>query len=215
MNVGDYIADGRCTCCGQALNSYWTPARMVDAMVAWVAEHGTVPNSNDWVHGTPDHPPHSLVTKMFGRWNNLVRAAGLTPYKPGQRPWLKHEIAAAMLDWLLKYGEWPTSTQWSKRAAPGEPPRPHFHTVVTHFGSWAAAKRFAGWTGDPGRVLSPRRGFCVGCGVPYEERTIGCLSCDGRVSQRNKRERARKAEATATPLRESAVASDNRKVATT
>lgn len=180
---------------------------MVDALHAWVENHGQLPRSSEWKHGTPDHPPHSMVTGVFGRWNNLIQAAGYTPFKSGQRPWTKDDIAAAMLDEVLSTGKWPVGNNWKYRRVEG---RPCYETVIRHFGSWDAAKRYAGWTGERSTHADAR---CVECETEIANQTIGCKTCSDRAGRRRLRAAQRKAEPAASTLARAATGSDQRRVA--
>lgn len=46
-----------------------------------------------------------------------------------------------MLDWLFRYGRWPTARDWA-RATLNHPTQ---KTVADRFGSWSKGKRAAGW----------------------------------------------------------------------
>lgn len=185
MSVSDYVVAGRCGCCGKVVDNYWTPERMIDALHAWIAEHGSRPGAHDWRHGRPGNPPQGHVCKVFGKWNNLFRAAGVEPFKPGQRPWSKDDIASAMLDHVLRTGRWPRVTDWNSPR--GDIHRPHYRTVLMHFPTWDAAKTYAGWTG--GTAEAPAEVRCSECDTGLDNETLGCTTCRNRHGRRTRRAR--------------------------
>lgn len=141
------VAEGRCSHCGHQLMA-WTAENIVLALQRWMEKHGEPPTATQWYDATPENPSGTTVVYMFGSWNKGLQAAGLpirrlvTPTK-----WGKDKIADAMLDWMVRHGRWPVQADWEKAIQPDEPPRPTKCTVNRTFGSWSAAKKYAGWNG--------------------------------------------------------------------
>ena len=191
------VADGRCGHCGRTIGS-WPAYLIVAAFQAWARKHGEPPTSRDWAgSGTPEHPAHTTVYDVFGTWGAAMIAAGFEPRERSGPPfqWTQELIVDRMTDWVFKHGRWPTMRDW----APAPPECPSLATILSHFGSWNAARRAAGYSGSPYRhhragprptkppppAPSTLRG-CVGCGVELETYTSGCRSC---MYRRHKRER--------------------------
>lgn len=167
---------------------YWTCDRMVAACHRWVQENGRIPTARDWGRASTFAPPSSSVLSRFGSWNAMILAAGYEPREPhSPKRWTKDKVAAAMLDWLLRTGRWPTRHEWQARV--GDIHRPSASTVEAVFGSWDEGKRFAGWDGRNPRAkvapyVEPR---CGECGTELDNQTLGCLSCGDRVRKRAER----------------------------
>lgn len=54
----------------------WTSERIIDALVAWRAAHGTWPASSDWRLASPEvHPAYLTVISRFGGWSAALEAA--------------------------------------------------------------------------------------------------------------------------------------------
>lgn len=139
-------------------DTYWTRERIIAALQAWAQEHGRTPAKiGDWRHATPDHPAAITVDVRFGSWNNAILEAGLPPNRPGIRPPSQDEIATAMLDWFFLHGRWPRQLDWQNHY-------PCTTAVTRLFGSWSAAKRYAGWPAKCGhcdkRLSRGRRRWC-------------------------------------------------------
>lgn len=191
MSVVDpnYIIPGRCLHCGHKITT-WSPQQVVDALHVWVgANDGLAPTSSDWREGTPEHPACSTVQDIFGSWDNGLKAAGIKARARGARNgWTQDLVADAMLDWLLQNGRWPTYRDWYR---PGLGAHPHAAVAVRLFGTWNAAKRYAGWDGverrtpKPADFTVPPDVFrCAGCGGDEYSETIGCNSCWDRKRTR-------------------------------
>lgn len=183
-NVARYVTADRCAHCGHKQTT-WTPQNIVDAARAWTAEHGEPPRQRDWTAGTPDHPAFTAVFHIFGGWRRMLNAAELpvpTRSKRNDLKWTRDEIADAMLDWFFRTGSWPTTTQW--RGADGT--HPAERTVRDRFGSWAAAKKYAGWA--PTEAVVEQR--CTECGTDLENVTTGCKRCHDRSRRRARRRSA-------------------------
>jgi DNA-binding CsgD family transcriptional regulator len=152
-DIADFVVPGRCGCCGHVTPT-WTPQTIVDAARAWHREHGRSPSQRDWPKGGYGHPGKDAVYDVFGAWSTMLKAAGLPPAPlggpRGQLRWTKDAIADAMLDWLLKHGRWPTVKEWEKASED----HPCVATIYRVLGSWAAAKRAAGWDGQVRRRSS-------------------------------------------------------------
>jgi DNA invertase Pin-like site-specific DNA recombinase len=57
----------------------WGEAEILYALRSWASSNGRSPYMRDWALATPEHPNHNIVVSRFGRWNNGLEAAGLTP----------------------------------------------------------------------------------------------------------------------------------------
>lgn len=144
-DIAHYVVGGRCPTCGHVGN-LWPPAAIIEAAQRWEEKHGKPPRAAQWSAGTPEHPAKTTVVQVFGRWNTMIAAAGFNVYHKGQREyWTRDEMAAVMLDHLLREGRWPGYRQWQVTRKDGED-RPSASSVVRKFGSWDAAKRYAGFT---------------------------------------------------------------------
>jgi len=198
---------------------FWTDETMLHALHEWVAEHGKVPSSaTDWKKAAYGRPSARACVVRFGSWSAFIRAGGYKPRTGGgayfcdkivdgrRAYWTKDTVAEWFLDHLLAHGEWPQMRQ-SRHATVGR--RPSYSTVKNLFGSWVAAKRYAGWRGececcgDPvwrsfQRFCSPRcrklgptgtvveRG-CAGCGGDLASVTSGCATCSDRARKKFRR----------------------------
>lgn len=191
--VTKYVQPGRCMCCGSRKLS-WSPAQIVEACQQWTTIHGGTPASKDWARSTPEYPSRTTALYVFGTWNDMLRAAGLFGREHGGHNWSKDDIANAMLDHLMAHGRFPGWHQWHFSDPSGK--RPSAKTVITHFGSWNAAKKYAGWTGErephanAGRVRSTT---CSGCDIDLDGYTTGCRPCMNR--KWNRADRAKKSAA--------------------
>lgn len=159
--------------------AYWTRERILSAIHAWTEQHGEPPRAQEWQRGTPDFPARTTVCAMFGTWNTAISEAGYeTRDCKGWTPWDKDKIAAAFLDFLVRERRWPTSRDCMWRGR--KPGMPDWRTVYFHFGSWNAAKTYAGWDPDAKTRISRQEGLCSGCGCDYGAKTIGCRACMNR-----------------------------------
>lgn len=78
---------------GQRPERKWTPDLIHEALRAWAGSHGGLPPAaSDWTRSTAEHPSAYVAMRVCGQsWAEIVRAAGLTPRRPGgagakQRP---------------------------------------------------------------------------------------------------------------------------------
>jgi len=53
----------------------WTRSAIVDAMLAWQAQHGQLPTSLDWKHAAPEHPCTGTVARVWKSWSAALEAA--------------------------------------------------------------------------------------------------------------------------------------------
>jgi hypothetical protein len=60
---------------GPACKWAWNDEEIITALTAWAAEHGQLPDRNDWLCGTPEHPCASTVQAHFGSWRAGLEAA--------------------------------------------------------------------------------------------------------------------------------------------
>lgn len=177
--------------CGNAHN-IWTAEAIVTAAQLWTETHGAPPKMSDWHRGTPDHPSDAVVRRVFRYWNHMLEAADLPVRKAGggHYKWTRDSIAEAMLDHLLRTGRWPTSSGWASSAAGTG--RPAQATVLRFFGTWNAAKRYAGWDeirNGVSRAVAP----CSGCGCDIDVYTDDCRTCFKR--RWNRADRAKRSAA--------------------
>lgn len=172
-----YVKNGRCPCCGSIPN-LWNSKAIIEAARRWTKDHGEPPRAREWRMSAPDRPTRGRACEVFGTWNNMLLAAGLVPRKHGGGHciWTKDEIAEAMLDWLFEYGRWPQLREWEKARRPGGKQRPSASAVTRRFGSWTAAKVYAGYRDDGYRST----GQCSACGCARDKRTPGCTNCRTR-----------------------------------
>ena len=70
----------------QHLERKWTKARVIDAMLDWMALHGRWPTFRDWSKASEINPHAATVRDLFGSWNEARRAAG---YTGKDRAWLR------------------------------------------------------------------------------------------------------------------------------
>lgn len=195
--------------------AFWTRERCIEALHAWYEIHGRAPAKvADWGRSAPEHPPASSIDRQFGTWNAAIEAAGLPKNKPGMAWRLsKDEVAERLLDWLLEHGAWPTKVEWDSAGM-----RPSCSAIDRMFGTWNAARRYAGWRATcancdeqlpagrqrwcsercrqaafrRGGVIALTQGFvCVGCGGDEFSETIGCEACWYRNTGRARRAAAR------------------------
>lgn len=163
----------------------WTAEKILDTLRAFGAEHGRPPYADEWRAATPTTPNAFTLARRFGSWNAALEAAGLTPRRAGSPVrWTKDAIANAMLDWLLVNGRWPTCKDWAPGTANEK--HPTQSTVLRRFGTWKAAKRYAGWSPESRVKLRVVNAQCAGCGADMDCRTIGCKTCWDRHRRRNK-----------------------------
>lgn len=165
----------------------WTPDMILAACKGWAQQNGRPPAASDWRLVGSYHPSTKTVLRRFGSWNAMIAAAGFEPRNEGAVcHWTKDAIAMAMLDWLGRTGDWPSCRAWR---VPRPNVNPAHSTVFRTFGSWNAAKRYAGWDGSTRRERRLRvvEAKCVGCGCDLDTFVIGCRSC---MDRRRTRERA-------------------------
>lgn len=58
---------------------YWPRERIIEAIRAWAAEHGSPPTVSLWRTAGETRPAVATVVYHFGSWNAAIRAAGLEP----------------------------------------------------------------------------------------------------------------------------------------
>lgn len=165
----------------------WSRELCVQAIQRWMEEQGRPPTTREWRNPSGWHPQATTVWRIFGSWEKGLTAAGVSRMKRRRNAnplWSEDDIAAAMLDELVATGKWPTCHSWA-RGARG---RPCASTVKWRFGSWNAAKRYAGWDPDAASRVVRRERVCAGCDGDYATYTTGCSTCSDR-----KRTRARRA----------------------
>jgi len=177
------VADGLCCACGR-VGPLWTPARIIEAAREWAQKHGRSPTQLDWRKSEYDHPHYVTVVEIFGKggWNRMLATAGLplstdAPGKSGY--WTRERIRDAFVDYVARYGEWPTSHDWRY----GSPENPHYSTVIAQYGSWRAGKLDAGWA--EGSIPAPAR--CSECGTLADNETNDCATCRERHRSRTRR----------------------------
>ena len=111
----------------------WTRERVIAAAQRWHAEHERSPRAAEWPDvGTPSA---TTVNRLFGRFDVMLRAAGL-PLPPRREPrWTRERIAAAIQAWTAQNGRLPTSSDFrsATRATP------HRVTVAARYGAWCHA----------------------------------------------------------------------------
>lgn len=172
---------------------FWTNEEIVAAIQRWTSEHGHPPTANDWRYAGYGHPSTATVTLRFGSILTARKAAG-APTRVGygfETYWTPDRIAASMLDHTLSQGSWPTQRQWNR--AHGGPRvggaiRPCTNTVLRVFGTWEAAKIYAGFTPAKEFRAAPADWRCIGCGTDDPKtKTHGCRSCIWRHVKRRKR----------------------------
>jgi hypothetical protein len=121
----------------------WDRESVLGAYRAWQAETGSRPlkvdwspelaQSEKWHSGFPCWPSAGEVDGVFGRWGELVAAAGDPPTRPRPR-WTRERALAALQELADELGRAPRSSDLA-----GYPGMPSVGTVRTLFGSWAAA----------------------------------------------------------------------------
>jgi hypothetical protein len=116
----------------------WTPAEMRYALRRFAANVGRPPTAREWARNGDEHPSASMVSDVFGSWNEAVRSAGLAPARHGR--WTKDEICAAMRRLADELGRPPAAGDLG-RCGGRDPGRT---TIRRHYGSLANALRAAG-----------------------------------------------------------------------
>jgi DNA invertase Pin-like site-specific DNA recombinase len=113
----------------------WEDAEILGALQAWTDAHGRTPRPIDWKdHGA--HPP-APPAPHTGR--------------PARRPaWDDNDVIHALIDYSAEHDRPPPWADWLH----GEPEHPSTTTVRSHFGSWHAALRAAGFTSRRKRARS-------------------------------------------------------------
>src|SRR5262245_60022734 len=66
--------------------SVWDEQATIDAIQAWVRKTGELPTTYMWMRATKTHPGNARVARLFGTWNNGIRAAGYTPKRSRYQP---------------------------------------------------------------------------------------------------------------------------------
>lgn len=178
----------------------WTDQAILQAIRDWTDRHGKPPTSFDWRYAGFGHPSGSTVRLYFETFAEARERAGVSnEVRYGfERYWTRERIANAMLDWTFVHGRWPTKRQWNEpHGGPrvGGAPRPSANTVLKAFGSWQAAKVFAGYDNGGKEDKQTRRYFgrrtslswrCAGCGTDDPANTtVGCKTCSWRRKKRN------------------------------
>lgn len=64
---------------------HWTQAAVLAAIRAYAQRHGRPPAGNPKRPTPPGMPPVKTVQREFGSWSAAIRAAGLTPLRPGRK----------------------------------------------------------------------------------------------------------------------------------
>lgn len=64
---------------GSVPRRHWTEERVVEAIQAWVREHGEPPTGAEWKRSGDGHPVTATVVNVFGSWNIAMVAAGFPP----------------------------------------------------------------------------------------------------------------------------------------
>ena len=130
----------------------------------WSELEGHPPTSSEWQSGGrgsrrwsrqyPNWPSVREVQRLFGSWNQALRAAGFTPVHPIGVP--KENVTAALRDAYrelgdelsyLRYGAWATANQ-----------RPSIAPIVRHFGTFNRGARRQGALLTTGRPLAHKPG---------------------------------------------------------
>jgi hypothetical protein len=93
-------ASPRCNPCATKHRTFWTRERVVTAIQEWAERYGAPPTSVDWnpwmlysddggltmARYRVNAPPHTtVVMRVFGSWNNAIKAAGFEPRRVGSR----------------------------------------------------------------------------------------------------------------------------------
>lgn len=138
----------------------WSDQDLLDALLAWAAEHdGYAPRIDDWstsnrarLHaagapGARRWPSAQTVASRFGSWQAACAAAGLPqrPVKAQPEPWPRAQILQALRGWADEHdGLAPRSSDWHANSGHQDfvadrdrwPPT---RRVLHVFGSWQAA----------------------------------------------------------------------------
>jgi hypothetical protein len=132
------VAGNRCVHCG-GRPPWWTPGRIIAALHAHAAVHGTGPKQAAWAAYTPEHPAFEAVRRVFGSWRNGLKAADVRP-GGGRHMWTAELIIERILDWHIANGQAPRVNDWRLAGAMW----PSEATVRKHFGTWNEAMVAAG-----------------------------------------------------------------------
>lgn len=62
----------------------WTRENVVYAIELWHRRYLRAPTVADWTNAGHDHPTRHTVQRVFGSWNNAIKAAGLRPRRQGE-----------------------------------------------------------------------------------------------------------------------------------
>jgi hypothetical protein len=158
----------------------WTPEAIIEAIQRWTTETGWPPSSSMWLKAENGHPHSNSVINVLGSFPAALELAGCQRplcsecgteilrktdtglcgdcrEKVGQvshaerRRLRRAAIIKAMQDWYHRYGESPTSAEWSPwhakrlRTRPPRPRAPFWSQDVNRvFGTWPAALEAAG-----------------------------------------------------------------------
>lgn len=132
----------------QANPMRWNREELITAVRRWVALEGRAPTQEDWrprrrggaqrwEEEFGEWPPASAGRLVFGSWNGLLEAAGVSANKPS---WEPEAILAALCAYAEEFGRPPAKGELEL------PPTgyPSSRTVRRHFGSFTAGLRAAG-----------------------------------------------------------------------
>lgn len=70
---------------GPRWENNWTREKIVAAMQAWNAQHGSPPTALQWRGAGEGWPSRDTVEHHFGKWNMAIEAAGFTVLTPGRQ----------------------------------------------------------------------------------------------------------------------------------
>jgi hypothetical protein len=86
----------------------WTEPLVIDAIRNFKNRHGRIPRLRDAEHN-PSMPSPNTACRLFGSWQEAVRAAGMDPPYGRRRvkPWSDDEMLIAFCQWRLEHGHWP------------------------------------------------------------------------------------------------------------
>lgn len=85
---------------------------LLEFMKQFYRNEGRIPNARDF-QNNPKYPSIDTYIKLFRKWNNAIKEAGLVPHHAGQQTgiytYTDEELLEYQIKWYEEYGEPPTS----------------------------------------------------------------------------------------------------------
>ena len=85
---------------------------LLEFMKQFYRNEGIIPNTRDF-QNNPKYPSIDTYIKLFRKWNNAIKEAGLVPHHAGRQTciytYTDEELLEYQIKWYEEYGEPPTS----------------------------------------------------------------------------------------------------------